>query len=246
MVGGGGPDGLSDAARLTAPAANATTSDMMNSRPIIKTDAYTGPNVSTHGAQTHALHTQSHRSLGGPISQQGPSSSSTHLVPSHLNAGGAQAQYYTPTGSTRDSAAAAAALANAYHGYMPGGHTVMDTTRYHMASQQLSEHGYMAATGQTADVTAATVLHQPGLYSDATSAGGAVASSAYMTPTGSTLSPSNNIPVTGAGPPPMAPVSYMQHSQYAPPPYSNPYSQPQPNQAPPPQSSHAYPYWTYI
>lgn len=240
MMNSGTQDGLSEAARLAAPASNTTSTDIMNSRPIIKTDAYTGPNVSTH-----ALHSQSHRSLGGPASQQGPSTSNTHLVPSHLSAGGAQAQYYAPSGTTRDSAAAAAALANAYHGYIPSSHTVMDTARYHMASQQLPDHGYLTAAGQTTDVAAATVLHQPGLYPDATSAGGTVASSAYMAPNGSTLSPSTNIPVTGTGPPPMAPVSYMQHSQYAPPPYSNPYSQPQPNQAPP-QSSHAYPYWTYI
>lgn len=163
------------------------------------------------------------------------------LVPSHMSATGAQAQYYAASSGSRDSAAAAAALATAYHGYIPSGHSVMDSARYHM-----TDHGYMPSQGQANDLSSAPVLHQQGIYTDAASAGGTVASSAYMAQAGSTLSPSSNIPVTGAGPPQMAPVSYLQHSQYAPPPYSNPYSQPQHNQAPP-QSSHGYsPYWTYI
>lgn len=239
-------EGIAENTRHATPSSSTNSNDLMNSRPIIKTDAYTGANVASHTQQAHSMpqHTQSHRSLGGPISQPASGSATTHLVPSHLNAAGAQAQYY-PASSSRDSAAAAAALATAYHGYMPAGHSVMDTARYHMASQQLPDHGYMATAGQGTDVATASVIHQQGMYSDAGAATGTVASSAYMAQAGSTLSPSSNIPVTGSGPPPMAPVSYMQHSQYAPPPYSNPYSQPQPNQAPP-QSSHAYPYWTYI
>lgn len=237
-------DGLQDAARMTS---NSNASELINSRPIIKTDAYTGTNVAPHSQQPQPIqqHSQNHRSLGGPLSQQGPNSAASHLVSSHISAAGTQAQYYSPSSSSRDSAAAAAALASAYHGYIPSGHSVMDTSRYHMTSQQMSEHGYMPTPGQANDVAAASVLHQPGLYTDAASAGGTVASSAYLAQAGSTLSPSTNIPVTGAGPPPLPPVSYLQHSQYAPPPYSNPYSQPQHNQAPP-QSSHAYPYWTYI
>jgi len=238
-------DGANDSTRLSVSTSNAN--DLMSSRAIIKTDTYTGPNVPPHSQQAQSLqqHSQNHNSLAGPMSQQGPSSAGPHLVPSHLSSGGTQAQYYTPSNNARDSAAAAAALATAYHGYIPSGHSVMDTTRYHMTSQQISDHAYMTSPGQTNDVAAASVLHQQGMYPDAASAGGTVASSAYMTQAGSNLSPSANIPVTGAGPPPLASVSYLQHSQYAPPPYSNPYSQPQHNQAPP-QSSHAYPYWTYI
>lgn len=240
-------EGVQESARLNVSTSNAN--DPINSRPIIKTDAYTGANVAPHSQQTQPLqqqHSQNHRSLGGQMSQQGPSSAGSHLVPSHLNAGGTQAQYYTPSSSSRDSAAAAAALATAYHGYIPSGHSVMDAPRYHMTSQQLSDHGYLASPGQTNDVATASVLQQQGMYTDAASAGGTVASSAYLAQAGSTLSPSTNIPVTGAGPPPIAPVSYLQHSQYAHPPYSNPYPQPQHNQAPP-QSSHPYsPYWTYI
>lgn len=228
--------------RLSTSAANAN--DLMNSRPIIKTDSYTGAGVAPHQQPSQPIpqHSQNHRSMG--MSQQGPNPAGSHLVPSHLGAGGTQAQYYSPSSSSRDPAAAAAALATAYHGYIPSGHSVMDTTRYHMTSQQLSDHGYIASPGQT-NVAAASVLHQQGMYTDAASAGGTVASSAYLAQAGSTLSPNTNIPVTGAGPPPLPPVSYLQHTQYPPPPYSNPYSQPQHNQAP--QSSHGYPpYWSYI
>lgn len=238
-------DGVQEPSRLGAN--SAASGDMVNSRPIIKSDAYTG---STGGPLPQPIqqHSQNHRSLGGPMSQGPANSAASHLLPSHLGASGTQAQYYSPAGSVRESAAAAAnaaALASAYHGYMTGAHSVMDATRYHMTSQPLSDHGYMASPGQASDVAAASVLHQQGMYTDAASTGGTVASSAYLAQAGSTLSPSSSIPVTGAGPPALPPVSYLQHSQY-PPPYSNPYSQPQHNQAPPPQSSHAYPYWTYI
>lgn len=96
---------------------------------------------------------------------------------------------------------------------------------------------YMASPSQT-NAAAASVLHQQGIYATEPAA------ASVPQVAGPTLSPSaSSIPVRG--PPPLASVSYLQHSQYAPPPYSNPYSQPQHNQAPP-QSSHAYPYWSYI
>lgn len=237
-----------ESSRLTSNVAT-TASDLLNSRPIIKTETYTTAGLSPHqqqqqqqSSQAVPQHSQNHRNLGGPMgTQQGPNPGGSHMMPSHLGAGGNQPQYYSPSNNSRDQTAAA--LASAYHGYIPGGHPVMDTSRYHMTSQQLPDHGYMPSPGQT-NVASAPVLHQQGMYSDATTAGGTVASSAYMAQAGSTLSPTSNIPVTGAGPPPLPP--YLQHSQYPPPPYSNPYSQPQHNQAPP-QSNHAYPpYWSYI
>lgn len=230
--------------------------ELMSTRPIVKTDAYSGASIATnHGQQQPHLqqHSQNHRPLNDQAlnQQAGPGTAATsHIVPSHLDASGThQAQYYTPSSTSRDPSAAAAAIAaSAYHGYIPGGHSVIDTSRYHMTSQQMPDHGYMASPGQNSDVTAAaSVIHQQGVYNDATSAGGTVASSAYLAAqAGSTLSPSANIPVTGAGPPQMASVPYLQHSQYPPPPYSNPYNPPQPNQAPPPQSSHGYTYGWYV
>uniref|UniRef100_A0A6G1SHN8 Protein CASC3 n=1 Tax=Aceria tosichella TaxID=561515 RepID=A0A6G1SHN8_9ACAR len=215
-----------------------TSTDPINSRPIIKTDTYTG-GMHSH-QQPLSQHSQNHRSMTGPMAQQGSAPTTSHMVPSHMGAG-AQPQYYTP--GSRDPTASAAAVAAAYHGYIPGGHTVMDATRYHMASQQLTDHGYMTTSNQTSDVSGGPVLHQQSMYPD-TSAGGAVANSAFLTQhPGSTISPNTNIPITGAGPQ-LPPVSYIQHSQYPPPPY--PYTQPQHNQGPP-QSGHAYPpYWTYI
>lgn len=173
------------------------------------------------------------------MTQQSPAPS---IVPSHMGAG-AQPQYYTPSPGSRDPTGGAA-VATAYHGYIPGGHAVMDANRYHMTSQQLTDHGYMATPNQTGDVSGG-VMHQQSMYPD-TSAGGAVANSTFLAQhPGSTISPNTSIPVTGAGAQ-LPPVPYIQHSQYPPPPYSNLYSQPQHNQGPP-QSGHAYPpYWTYI
>lgn len=230
-------DNIHESSRLNVGATGASNDTMNNnSRPIIKTDSY------TNAPQHVSLTQHSHNHLTGSMSQ--PSgTATTHIVPSHLGTANAQAQYYSPTVNSRDSAAA---LASAYHGYIPGGHSVLDTSRYHMTSQ-LSDHGYIAPTDPTTDVpSAASVLHQQGMYAEPRPAGSAVASSGYMAQTAPTLSPSTNIPVTGTGPPPLTPVSYLQHSQYAPPPYTNPYSHPQHNHQPPPQSSHAYPYWTYI
>lgn len=241
-------------ARITHPAVSSSASELISSRPIIKTDTYNAAGVQPP-AHSQQPSQQGHRSLGGPHAQPGGSNSAAGVaatpmapVPPHMGPTGSQTQYYPPPNSTRDAmaaaAAAAAASASAYHGYMPGGHSVMDTnTRYHMSSH---DHYVMAGPGQGAMIPASSVMHQPGMYGNATGAGGGtVASSAYMTQPGSTLSPSSNIPVTGAGPPPpMDP--YLQHSQYAPPPYSNPYTQPQhDHQAPPPQSNQAYPYWAY-
>lgn len=237
-----GSDNSSDPIRSNTT----STSDSLNSRPIIKTDAYTGTGMPAHHQHSQPLtqHSQNHRSLGGPMTQSGSIPATSHIVPSHLGTAATQPQYYPPSGTSRDSVAAAAAMASAYHGYMAGGHPVMDTSRYHMTPQQLSDHGYIAP-GQTNDVAASSVLHQQGLYND-TSAGGTMPNSAYLAQAGTSLSPTTNIPVTGSGSQPLAPVSYIQHSQYPPPPYSNPYPQPQMNQ-PPPQSGHAYPpYWTYI
>lgn len=224
--------------RVTANAS--VGGDSANSRPIVKTD-------STSVTSSH--HSNGHRSvnLSGTASHQQPSTvSSSHLNPT-TSTPGAAAQYYSPSNSSRDSAAVAAALAGAYHGYgVSGGHNVMNSGAYHMTPQQISDHGYMAAPNQSNDPNASSVLHQPRLYTAAdaaSAAGGTVASSAYLSQSGTTLS-SSNIPVTGTSGPPLAPVSYLQHSQYGPPPpYTNPYSQPQQNQGPP-QSTPTYPYWT--
>lgn len=231
-------DGVQDQPNRSNSGTSASN-DLMNTRPIVKADAYSGSNMAAnHNQQGQPIqHSQNHRSMGGPAAPAGGS----HMVPTHLDTSGHQAQYYNPSNSSRDPATAALS-APAYHGYMPSGHSVIDTTRYHMAPQQIPDHGYMTSPGQNNDVgSGGSVIHQQGMYNDATSAGGTVASSAYLAAqAGSTMSPSTNIPVTGAGPP-LGP--YIQHSQYPPPPYSNPYNQPQLNQAPPPQSNHGYPYW---
>jgi len=215
-------------------------SDSLSSRPIIKTDTYTNTSAVVHASHQPGPHipqpTQNHRAMVPSMAQQqSPNPSGSHIVP-HLETNNVPTQYYAPSGTR-------AAMASAYHSYIPSAHTVMDSgARYHIASQQMPDHGYMSSSGQTGDV-AGPVMHQQGMYADTTS-GGTVASSAYMPQAGPTMSPASNIPVTGSGgPQPLPPVSYIQHSQYHPSPYSNPYTQHQPNQAPPPHSGQAYPYW---
>lgn len=127
--------------------------------------------------------------------------------------------------------------AQSSYGHQP----VVDTTRYN----QLSRHAYMTSPGQTSDVAAAaTAIHQQGMYNDTfgsaylAQAGGAVASSTYLTAAqaSSTLSSSaaNNTGQLAKR------ASYLQHQPYSPS-YTHHYQQ-QYNQAPP-QSCHSYNHW---